>query len=124
MSGISSAGEFKLNPFFRFALSLPVTVLQAIGPFTREWLSAPGQVLKPWYRNNLSKWYGWEIFESIEVPTLVIRGHRDIIFERPLFERVTKAIPGAEEADIGASGHLVMLAAPDAVAAVLQRLSR
>jgi long-chain acyl-CoA synthetase len=118
---IATAGEFKLNLFFRFALNLPVAVLQAFRPFTREWLSAPGQVLKPWYHNNLSKWYGWEILESIEVPTLVIRGHRDIIFERPLYERVTKAIPGAEEADIGASGHLVMLERHDAVNRAMER---
>jgi len=118
---MATAGEFKLNFFFRFALHLPVAILQAAGPFTREWLSAPGQVLQPWYHNNLSKWYGWEILESIEVPTLVIRGHRDIIFEKPLYERVAKAIPGAEEADIGASGHLVMLERHDAVNRAMER---
>lgn len=118
---MATAGEFKLNPFFRFALNLPVAVLQAIGPFTHEWLSAPPQVLNPWYHNNLSKWYGWEIFESIEVPTLIVRGHRDYIFESPLFERVTKAIPGAEEADIGVSGHLVMLERHEAVNRAIER---
>ena len=45
---MATAGEFKLNPFFRFALNLPVPLLQAIGPFTREWLSAPPHVLKSW----------------------------------------------------------------------------
>ncbi len=118
---VATAGEFKLNPFFRLALNLPIPVLRAIGPFTREWLSAPPQVLKPWYHNNLSKWYGWEIFGSIEVPTLVLRGHRDYVFESPLFERVTKSIAGADEADIGASGHLVMLERRDAVNRAIER---
>ncbi len=118
---MATAGEFKLNSFLRLALNLPIAVLQAVGPFTRQWLSAPPRILKPWYHNNLSRWYGWEILESIEVPTLVIRGHRDYVFESPLFERVTKSIPGADEADIGASGHLVMLERRDAVNRAIER---
>jgi len=118
---MATAGEFKLNPFLRFTLSLPLPILQAIGPFTRKWLFAPPRVLKPWFFNNVSKWYGWEILESIDVPTLVIRGHRDYVFESSLFERVTKSIPGADEADIGASGHLVMLERRDAVNRAIER---
>ena len=37
---IATAGEFKLNTFYRFALSLPVSLLRLIAPFTRSWLSA------------------------------------------------------------------------------------
>lgn len=119
---MATAGEFKLNAFLRIGLNLPLPVLRALGPFTRKWLFAPSHVLKAWYQNNLSRWYGWEIFESIEVPTLVVRGHRDYIFEGPLFERVTKSIPGADEADIGASGHLVMLERRDAVNRAIERV--
>ncbi len=36
-------------------------------------------------------------------------------FEQPLFEEVARAIPRAEEADVGASGHMVMLERRDAV---------
>jgi len=119
---MATAGEFKLNFFLRLALNLPLPVLRAVGFFTRQWLYAPPHVLKPWYQNNLSRWYGWEIFESIEVPTLVVRGHRDYVFESPLFERVTKSISGADEADIGASGHLVMLERRDAVNRAIERV--
>jgi long-chain acyl-CoA synthetase len=56
------------------------------------------------------------------MPTLVIRGHLDFLFERPLFEKVPQVIPGAEDVDVGASGHLVMLERRDAVNRALERL--
>ncbi len=118
---VATAGEFKLNLFFRFCLNLPTVLLQVLKPFTSKWLSAPPQVLKSWYKNNLSKWNGWEIFESIDVPTLIIRGHRDYIFASSQFEKIANLIPGAEDVDIGASGHLVMLERYDAVNRVIER---
>ncbi|GAB4485056.1 MAG: hypothetical protein Fur0016_09540 [Anaerolineales bacterium] len=118
---IATSGEFKLNPFYRFALNLPVSLLRLIGPFTRSWLAAPPHVLKPLYHNTLSRFYGWDLYPRLKVPTLVIRGHRDYVFAAPLFERVTQSIPGAEEADIGASGHLVMLERREAVNRAIER---
>ncbi len=57
----------------------------------------------------------------LETPTLVIRGHRDIVFERPAFAKVTESIVGAEEADIGVSGHMVMLERREAVNRSLEK---
>ena len=118
---MATAGEFKLNPLFRFGLNLPVPLLRLIGPFTRNWLSAPPRALKPFYHENLSKWVGWEKFKALSVPTLIIRGHRDLVFERPMFEKVTESISGAEEADIRTSGHLVMLERREAVNRAIER---
>ena len=118
---MATAGEFKLQPTLHLALSLPLWMLRLVGPFTRKWLFAPPHVLKSLYANNLSIWNGWEKFKSISAPTLVIRGHRDLVFERPLFEKVTGSIPGAEEADIGVSGHLVMLERREAVGRAIER---
>ncbi len=118
---MATAGEFKLNPFFRFGLNLPIPLLRLIGPFTRTWLAAPPRALKPFYHENLAKWVGWDKFAALQVPTLVVRGHRDLVFERPLFEKVTEFIPGAEEADIRTSGHLVMLERREAVDRALER---
>ena len=118
---MATAGEFKLNPLFRLGLNLPIWLLRIIGPFTRSWLSAPPHALKPFYHNNLSKWVGWDEFTNLQVPTLVIRGHRDIVFERPMFEKVAKSIPGAEEADIRTSGHMVMLERREAVDRAIER---
>lgn len=106
---IATAGEFKLNPLFKLGLNLPATVLRAIGPLTSNWLHAPPHALKEFYHRNMSIWRGWDKFSQLSVPTLVVRGHRDIVFDRPLFEKVAGSIPGAEDIDIGVSGHMVML---------------
>jgi long-chain acyl-CoA synthetase len=118
---IATAGEFNLNPFFKLGLNLPNAILRLVGPFTRKWLSAPPHALKPYYHQNLSRWKGWDIFAAIQSPTLVIRGHRDNVFEKPMFEKVAKSIPGAEDADIRVSGHMVMLERREAVNRALER---
>src|SRR5688572_8582651 len=118
---IATAGEFKLRPLFKFGLSLPAWLLRIIGPFTRKWLFAPPHALKRFYDQNMSRWNGWERFSLLQVPTLVVRGNRDLVFERTRFEKVTISIPGAEEADIGVSGHMVMLERREAVNRAIER---
>ncbi len=51
----------------------------------------------------------------------MIRGHWDLLFEKPLFEEVARTIPGAEDVDVGTSGHMVMLERRDAVNRALER---
>ena len=118
---IATAGEFNLNAMFRLGLSLPAWLLRLIGPLTRSWLHAPPQALKKFYYDNMSKWKGWDKFAELSVPTLVIRGNRDLVFEKPAFAKVTESIPEAEEADIGASGHMVMLERREAVNRSIER---
>ena len=118
---IATAGEFRLNPLFRLGLSLPNFVLRVADLFTRSWLHGPPAVLKRMHNATVAKWSGWDKFRVLNVPTLVIRGHRDAVFERANFEGVTKAIPGAEESDIGSSGHMVMLERRDAVNRAIER---
>jgi long-chain acyl-CoA synthetase len=119
---MATAGEFKLNWLTRSLFRLPLTLLNPLERFTRAWLNAPLRVLKPWHQNTLARWNGWERFAQLTMPTLVIRGHLDFLFERPLFEKVPQVIPGAEDVDVGASGHLVMLERRDAVNRALERL--
>jgi len=118
---IATAGEFHLNPLYRLLLSFPRRVINTLGPFTQKWLSAPPHVMHSLYHNNLSKWNGWSLFRSIDVPTMIIHGHQDRVFAKPLFEEVTRAIPKAEEINVGASGHLVMLERREAVNRAIQR---
>jgi long-chain acyl-CoA synthetase len=118
---IATAGEFKLKPLFHLALKLPPSILQVVGLFTREWLHAPPHALREFYLHNLAIWSGWESFAKLKMPTLVIRGHRDIVFDRPLFEKVAASIPGAEDADIGTSGHRVLLERHEAVGRAIAR---
>src|SRR5574339_873311 len=120
---MATAGEFKLQPMLKLALSLPIWSLRLIEPFTRKWLFAPPHVPKQFYFQNMARWEGWEKFKSIAVPTLVIRGNRDLVFERARFEKVRASIPGAEEADIGVSGHLVMLERKEAVERAIERFT-
>ena len=118
---MATAGEFKLQPMLKLALSLPGWLLKVIEPFTRKWLFAPLHVLKALYFQNMARWNGWEQFSKLNVRTLVIRGHRDRVFESARFEKVTGSIPGAEEVDIGVSGHLVMLERREAVDRAIER---
>ncbi len=118
---IATAGEFKFQWLYRLGLGMPDWLLRVAGGFARRRLYAPPHVLKQFYRQNVSKWMGWDKFRALAVPTLVIRGNRDQVFERAFFEDVASSIPGAQEADIGASGHLVMLERREAVNRAIER---
>ena len=118
---IATTGEFRLNSLYRLLLRLPFSTLQLLTPYTRNWLGAPPPTLKSWYQENLSRWKGWDLFPKLSVPTLTIRGHQDRVFEKPLFEEVTRLIPGVEDVDVGASGHMVMLERREAVIRAMQR---
>jgi long-chain acyl-CoA synthetase len=118
---IATAGEFKLVPIYRFLLNLPDTFLRGLERFVRNWLSAPPRVMRAMYHQNVAKWNGWSLFRSLQVPTTVIRGQYDRVFSKPLFDEVTRAIPNAEEIDVGASGHLVMLERRQAVNRAIKR---
>ncbi|MDH5507822.1 MAG: alpha/beta fold hydrolase [Anaerolineae bacterium] len=118
---MASTGEFNLTPIYKIPLSLPYWVHRLIEPFTRNWLGAPPRVMKTWHDNNLSKWNGWSLFRDIQVPTLVIRGNRDRVFAQQYFEEVARAIPGAEDVNVGVSGHMVMLERRQAVNRAVKR---
>jgi long-chain acyl-CoA synthetase len=118
---IATPGEYRLNPLYRLLLRLPAPTLHLLAPYTRSWLGAPPDILKAWYEDSLSHWNGWSCFRSLAVPTLVIRGHLDRVFEKPMFAEVARAIPFAEEVDVGSSGHMVMLERRDAVNRAIHR---
>ena len=118
---IASSGEYHLKRAFHLALKLPHTTLAGLAPLTRNWLGAPPAILKTWHEQTVANWNGWSLFRSLNVPTLVIRGHHDRVFEKQFFEEVARAIPGAEEVDVGASGHMVMLERRDAVQRAIDR---
>jgi long-chain acyl-CoA synthetase len=112
---ISTPGEYRLHPIYRFLFHLPLPLLRAAEPFVRPWLHAPAYVLQALYMHAMSRWVGWPRFRSLTQPTLVIRGHRDMVFERPLFEEVARAIPRGEDLNVGASRHMVMIERYEAV---------
>ena len=118
---ISTAGEFSIYPWARFLLRFPVGVLRPVRRFVRRSLSAPPHVLKAMHNNNLSKWNGWSLFGEIDVPTLAITGHRDVVFPHAAFDEVPRRIPGAQHVEIPVSAHMVMLERADAVNRAMAR---
>ena len=118
---MATTGEFRLNPLYRFLLKFPATVLRMATPLVRNWLSAPPHVMHAWYHTTVLPWNGWSLFRSLTTPTLVIRGHRDRVFDHALFEETSRAIPSAEDVNVGASGHMVMLERREAVNRAIQR---
>jgi long-chain acyl-CoA synthetase len=118
---VATADHFKLNPLYRLLLKLPDKVLQPFAPLVRNWLSAPPFVMKSWYEDSLARWDGSSLYPRLVMPTMVIRGHLDSVFEKPAYEEVPRSIPGVEEVDVGASGHMVMLERREAVNRAITR---
>jgi long-chain acyl-CoA synthetase len=112
---VAASGEYRLAWNLRYALKLPTRLLDLVYPLFRSYLKAPPSVLKAMHAESLSKWNGWSLFRDLQVPTLVIRGHGDRVFKPRDSLGVARAIPGAEEVNVGASGHMVMLERHEAV---------
>ncbi len=121
---IASAVAYKLHPFYRVGLRLPDSILRLAGPLLRKQVDVPGPILKAWYENNLSHWNGQEAYRSVTIPTLVVRGYQDQLFEKPAYDQVSQLVPNSEEIDVGASGHMVMLERKDAVNRAISRFIR
>lgn len=118
---IAAAGQYPLARRLRLALRIPVRLLNLAYPFMRSWLKAPPQVLKSMYQKSVRDWSGWSLFSELRVPTVVIRGHRDRVFEDQYFEQVALTIPEAVDVNVGASGHMVMLERTEAVNRAIER---
>ncbi len=118
---IAAAGSYPLARRLRLALGLPISVLNLAYRVLSKRIGAPPAVLKKMYQQTVAPWRGWEKLGQIGCPTLVIRGHRDLVFEHQYFERVAQTIPNAEDVNVGASGHMVMLERRDAVNRAIER---
>jgi long-chain acyl-CoA synthetase len=120
---IATSTQYKIKPHLQSALRLPLAVLNLAYPFMRGMLGAPPHVLQAMHHNTLSQWRGADMMEKLQVPTMVIRGHRDDVFERSAFEEVSRRVPGSEDVDVGASGHMVMLERREAVNRAIERFA-
>ena len=81
----------------------------------------PAHVVYLQNKNGLSIWDGTEYLRSIKIPTMVILGHRDILFSQTSYREVSKLIPEVEEVLIPVSAHQVMVERPDAVNRAMER---
>ncbi len=118
---VSTSVDFVLSPLLRLAFQLPVSLAEPIRAMFPRNLAAPASVLKSIYHNALSKWHGRDYFPRLKTPTLVVIGHRDIVFKQSAYDAVPDLIPNSQIAKIPVSAHLVMLERPDAVNRAIQR---
>jgi len=121
---IATPRTYKLIPITDFALRLPLPVLQGLRRLAGGQAKAKIHVLKFLYLNTMSLWNGAESFPHLRVPTLVIRGEKDRVYPTAVFADVAKAIPDAEDVNIGVSRHMVPLERPDAVNRAIERFIR
>ena len=119
---IGSAVQFRLKWTGRALLGLPAPLLglaRRLVPAAR--LYPPAHVVSAQNRNALSRWNGTETLKKIGVPTLVILGQRDLLFEEASQRGLAQLIPGAEEEVIPVTAHQVMVERPDAVNRAIER---
>ncbi len=118
---MAATGEYRLAPALAQVFKLPLAALRPIQRVARRSLWAPAHVLKPMYLNTLRRWNGWSMFRDLRLPVMVIRGDRDTVYPARDFAEVARLIPGAEDVNVGASGHLVQLERAEAVNRALDR---
>jgi acyl-CoA ligase (AMP-forming) (exosortase A-associated) len=119
---IAAAGEYRIPLAQATALRLPTLLLNLVHSlWVKGIIAATPHVLQHMHRNAVRPWNGWELFRRLTLPTLVIRGDRDRVLPVRAYADVVKHLPDAEEADMGASAHMVMLERRDAVNRVIER---
>lgn len=118
---VSTSVDFVLNPLLRLAFHLPLFIGEPIRALFPRALAAPAFVLKAMYHHALTQWHGRDYFPRLPMPTLVILGHRDLVFKQSSYDAVPDLIPHAQLAKISVSAHLVQLERPDAVNRALTR---
>ncbi len=118
---VSTAVNFVLNPLLRAAFHLPLVLAEPIRALFPRALAAPAFVLKAMYHHALTRWNGYEHLPRLTMPTLVILGHRDLVFKQSAYDAVPDLIPHAQLAKIPVSAHLVQLERPDAVNRAITR---
>ena len=119
---IASGGEYKLDPRTALALRLPVPVLNVVyALWAKRFIAASPYALHTMNANTVRSWNGWTLLRSLSMPTLIIRGNRDKVLSKEAFETVARVVPNAEEVDVGASAHMVMLERREAVNRAIER---
>jgi long-chain acyl-CoA synthetase len=107
--------RFILRAIVERLMLIPDPLFSWIAKVIKVALYAPQRTLKRMLHAVLIPWRGDERVQLLQVPTLVVLGHRDTVFLREHYEDVPRNIPHAQEVVIPVSAHLVQLERPDAV---------
>ncbi len=113
--------RFILRAIVERLMLIPDPLFSWIAKVIKVALFAPQRTLKRMLHSVLTPWRGDERVQLLQVPTLVVLGHRDIVFLREHYEDVPRNIPGAQQVVIPVSAHLVQLERPDAVNRAIRR---
>ena len=113
--------RFILRAVVERLMLIPDPLFSWIAKVIKVALFAPQRTLKRMLHSVLSPWRGDERVQLLQVPTLVVLGHRDTVFLREHYEDVPRNIPHSQQVVIPVSAHLVQLERPDAVNRAIRR---
>jgi long-chain acyl-CoA synthetase len=117
---IATACEYPLPRATAWVSRIPTAAFRPWWKYRPRW-NAEVHVMKRMMLNNMRKWKGKPLLQSIRTPTLIITGARDRYFPRRVFDELCELVPGAEVVDIGASKHKVQLERHQAVNRAIER---
>lgn len=118
---IGTASSFKLGIGQDILSQLPLQALEPLRKNLPVKFNAPLFVMQRMYTDTVAQFDGTQVFPQIRVPTLIILGVRDLVFDPARYEKVADLIPGAQVAKIPVSAHMVQLERSDAVNRAIQR---
>lgn len=117
---VATAGEIPLSPLTLALLKCPVAMLEGVRKVFKNQINCPPGVLKQLVP-NLMRWRGWDLYASINVPTLVLSGELDMLTRPRAMRRMADLIPNCEFVSLPFCGHLPQLERPAAVNRILER---
>lgn len=118
---IASADEYDLVWPYKLMARLPPPVLASFQPLFKGFVDASLLSLQRMFHSTVDNWQGTDKFPRLDMPVLIIRGERDRVFPQAAFARVASLIPDADDVNVGASAHMVMIERRDAVNRTIDR---
>lgn len=118
---IGVPSRFIVRPVLLNLMNIPDPLFSYAAQVARIALFASQHTLKQMHDQVMGVWRGDERLSLLQIPTLVVLGHRDTVFLREHYEHVPRTIPHAQQVVISVSAHLVQLERPDAVNRAISR---
>ncbi len=113
--------HFIIHPNLRTLMNVPDPIFSRAAKIYGVALYAPQRTLNGMLHGVLSTWKADGRVQKLTMPTLVVLGHRDKVFQRQDYEDMVHLVPGAQQVVIPVSAHLVQLERPDAVNRAISR---
>lgn len=120
---IATGPRMKLQPLQEalFKSPLPLRYVEFLRPILYPKTYAPTMVIQRVLAGTLFRWDGYAVMPKIDVPTLLIAGHRDALVPPDQVEAMQRDIPNLRVDTVRYTGHLVHLERPDAVNRYIER---